>query len=316
MGGAKGVVVAADYAALLVSKPFPQPLVIQLHGSSTVNALQRNESPRRLVRALERRELRLASGVRAVSDFTAATTFRALGVAKKKTVVVPNSVDGDLFRPGDETPTPGRILFVGKLNTIKGARVLAEIVGPVLDAVSEAHFVIVGQDTTEGGRSVLEDMKRVIPEGSGERVRFAGRLSRQEVADIYRSSAVVVMPSLSEACPMVALESMASGRPVVASRRAAIPEFVVDGVTGILADPSRPRDFAGALVRILREPALARAMGEAARGQALARYAREPVMHRLRAFYVSLINGVRPSSVTAPEARVEDHTRTVSPGIF
>jgi glycosyltransferase involved in cell wall biosynthesis len=88
-----------------------------------------------------------------------------------------------------------------------------------------------------------------------------GRVSDEELADLYRGAAAFIDPTLYEGFGYGVLEAMASGTPVVASRVTSVPEVV--GEAGILCDPRAPAEFAEALRRVLDEPGLAAKMREA-----------------------------------------------------
>jgi glycogen(starch) synthase len=102
-------------------------------------------------------------------------------------------------------------------------------------------------------------------------------------------SALIIVPSLVEMCPMVCLEAMASGRPIVASDRGGIPEVVESGVSGILADPATPQTFVTAVSELLQNPALADQMGEQGRHAAETCYRPEVVYRRTAAMHDALL---------------------------
>ncbi|MGZ4547530.1 MAG: glycosyltransferase [Blastococcus sp.] len=178
------------------------------------------------------------------------------------TVVVPNGVDVDALYPRPAAAARDRlglphvptVVCVGRLAEQKGQDLLLAAWAEVLDAVPEAQLVLVG-DGPE--RAALE---AAAPAG----VRFAGA---QDPTDFYAAADVVALPSRWEGGPLVPLEAMAMGRPVVA--------FDVQGVraalgsTGAVLDPGDVRGMAAALARLLTDPASAAAEGRAARERAL-----------------------------------------------
>ncbi|MEP6990303.1 MAG: glycosyltransferase family 4 protein, partial [bacterium] len=96
---------------------------------------------------------------------------------------------------------------------------------------------------------------------------------------------------------LVALEALALGVPVVASRVGGLPDIVVDGVTGILVEPARPDALAGALVRLLGDPALRREMGSAAKLD-VQRFSLDAYSGRLSEIYWELAADSRPDSTS------------------
>jgi glycosyltransferase involved in cell wall biosynthesis len=85
------------------------------------------------------------------------------------------------------------------------------------------------------------------------------------------------------------LEAMAAGRPVVATRVGGNPEVVVDGETGLLVPPREPRALADAVLRLLRDPALAGRLGEAARRRVESQFTLEQMVGRMQELYDQLL---------------------------
>jgi phosphatidylinositol alpha-1,6-mannosyltransferase len=109
-----------------------------------------------------------------------------------------------------------------------------------------------------------------------EHVRFAGRVTDDELARLYRQAAVFALPGRAGLGPraegegfgLVFIEAGAAGLPVVAGRAGGVPEAVAEEKSGILVDPSDPADVAAGVVRVLRDPALARRLAEGGRARA------------------------------------------------
>jgi glycosyltransferase involved in cell wall biosynthesis len=114
-------------------------------------------------------------------------------------------------------------------------------------------------------------------------VIFAGR--RDDVPAVIASLDIVVLPSYREAQGVSLLEAMAQARPIVASRVGGIPEFVEDGVTGLLVPPRDPPALATALVRLLRDRGLGASLGRAAREVVRERYCLDLMVGRVEALY-------------------------------
>lgn len=167
-------------------------------------------------------------------------------------------------------------------DTHKGQSVfLRSIAG--LPAELAAQFMLVG-----GGEDEPQ-LRRLAGElGLGERVIFAG--PQPHLADVLHTLDVLVIPSLRyESVPKILLEGMAVGRAVVASRVGDIPEFVVDGVTGLLVEPGDAAALAGAIRRLLEHPDEAKALGDQARATLLARgITRRHTLEALADLYRSL----------------------------
>jgi glycosyltransferase involved in cell wall biosynthesis len=158
-----------------------------------------------------------------------------------------------------------RILFVGRLVERKGVTHLIEALRQLPPAVP-AEVTIVG-DGPE--RSRLE--AQAASAGLARRVRFAGRVSDDDLRDAYAAAHVLVLPAVADArgdtegLGVVLLEAMSFGVPVVASAIAGITDIIDDGRTGLLVPPGDPAALAAALRRLAEELGLAARLGDAGR---------------------------------------------------
>jgi glycosyltransferase involved in cell wall biosynthesis len=159
------------------------------------------------------------------------------------------------------TPTGPSFLFVGRLEEIKGVDILIKAFSEVLHHYPTAHLDIVGS-----GRC-LESLERQAKRlGIAPQVAFHGFLASDRIG-YYQRADVCVFPSRYEPFGIVVLEAMAAGRPVIASATGGIPELVEDGQTGLLCLP-RAADLAQKMLRICRDPCLARRFAKNGRRKA------------------------------------------------
>lgn len=160
-----------------------------------------------------------------------------------------------------EPPAPLRTAVVGRLDPVKGHAYFLEAVERLRDRGPVDEFWIVGEDKNLT-RAELE--KEAGRRGVADRVRFAGRLP--DVAAFMRSCHLGVVSSIgSEAVSRVALEWLALGRPIVATRVGALPELVEDGKNGRLVPPRDGAALAAALGALLDDGEARRRMGAEAR---------------------------------------------------
>lgn len=180
------------------------------------------------------------------------------------------------------TPPPESqvVLYVGSLVAHKGIDVLLAAFAELVQHMPEASLWLAG----DGPDS--DAFKASVAERGLCRVRFLGRLESGGLAEVYRQARVVVIPSLwLENAPLVAIEAIAYGRAVVASRVGGLPELVQDGETGHLFDRADAADLAAKLKLVLANRALAERLG-AAGNERFAKL-RQPARHvdRLLAIY-------------------------------
>jgi colanic acid/amylovoran biosynthesis glycosyltransferase len=188
-------------------------------------------------------------------------------VGSGKVEVIHCGIDPAAFRPLEGTADgPLRIVAVGTLHEVKGQIHLIEACRLLAErgVAFTCRFIGDGPD-----RSALE--ARVAEAGLDDRVTFAGRMTSDAVAAELAASDVLAAPSVPtrggkrEGIPVVLMEAMASGLPVVASRLSGIPELVTDGVDGLLVPPGDDGALADALARLAGDPAERERLGAAGR---------------------------------------------------
>src|SRR5438445_81827 len=118
--------------------------------------------------------------------------------------------------------------------------------------------------------------------GVADRVRFLGRVSEENLPKVYAACDVFVLPSVSrlEAFGIVALEAMATAKPVVVADIPGVREVIDNGKEGLLADPVNPQDLAEKIRWLLADPAARRTMGERGREKVVSSFSIERVTPR------------------------------------
>jgi len=182
--------------------------------------------------------------------------------------VIPNVTGGLEIAPaGEMEGPPGYLLFVGRLRIRKGVEVLLEALRELRGRVPGAVLKIAGNGEH---RAALE--RKAAGLGLDSAVSFLGTRDGSQVRALLAGAAALVVPSIYEGMPLVVLEAMERGVPVVASAVSGIPEVVVGGETGWLVPPEDPEALADALEEVLADAPEARRRGEAGRGRIEERY--------------------------------------------
>jgi glycosyltransferase involved in cell wall biosynthesis len=140
------------------------------------------------------------------------------------------------------------VLFVGTLRPIKGVKYLIESMKIIIQSNTEVKLYILG-DGEE--REKLELLCKQLELSSA--IYFKGKVSNAEAIDYMRSADILVLPSLSEGFPLVLLEAMASGLPVVSTRIRGIPEIVVENENGFLVEPANTEELAQKILLLLND---------------------------------------------------------------
>lgn len=223
-----------------------------------------------------RTKIEAASFVVAISDFTRSQLLALVDERNwSKVHVVHCGVDRDVFTPSSNGRHAEQdalhVLSVGRLSAAKGHGVLLHAIAQLAAEGVAAHTTIVGDGPL---RSQLESLAASL--GIRDAVTFAGALGHDRLPQQFATADVVCLPSFAEGLPVVLMEAMATGKPVVATSVMGIPELVADGETGLLVRPGRPDLVAGALRRLATDTGLRERLGRAAR----ARVADEHDIHR------------------------------------
>jgi len=222
-----------------------------------------------------------------------------------------NGVDVDRFLPAAARP-PRTVFFAGRIAPDKGIHVLCDAFRSVRRRFPDAELVLVGPEAPVPremqvalsddplvrdldafyGRSYLEQLRERLGEDAGA-VRFVGGLPADEMPPRYDDATVAVMPSLEEGFGLPLAEAMAAGLPTVATRVGGMPEIMVDGETGLLVPPADADALAGAIVRVLADPELARRLGEAGRARAVERYSWDVIADATTGLHRRLLDAPR-----------------------
>lgn len=196
--------------------------------------------------------------------------------------VVPNPVAPQFLEaPAADRSGEQIVVTAGRFHPAKGFDVLLDAMPAVRAQVPGVRLVILG-DTLSGHDDYAEQLRRKAAPLGGA-VEFAGRVERPE--SVWRHARVYVQPSREEPFGMSALEAMATGLPVVATRSGGLVEVVADGVTGILVPPNDARALADAIVRVLTDTALADAYATAGRTRAREQFTLARTVDDMQAVY-------------------------------
>jgi glycosyltransferase involved in cell wall biosynthesis len=189
--------------------------------------------------------------------------------------IVPNAVDTLRIRPPEREPEDNIILFVGRLVYRKGLHVLVKALQRIKGRDFKLYVV---------GGGYMEIPARMLAKAYGveDKVEFLGVVPEDVKIELYRRAKIVVVPSiLNESFGIVALEAMAAGRPVIASRVGGLEDVVVNGETGILVEPGSEEQLAEAIELLLDDEPYRRRLGANARRVVEERYSWDVVLDRI-----------------------------------
>jgi glycosyltransferase involved in cell wall biosynthesis len=214
------------------------------------------------------------------------------GLNPAKVRVVANGVDVaaiDAARPGPvvrrELGLPEGLPLIGLVGRLdhwgKGHKELFSAMAQIRER-HPVHALIVG-----GGRREAEVRQLAESLGLGGEVHFLGQ--RRDVPDLLNAMDIFVLPSYSEGVSLALLEAMAAGLPVIATAVGGLPEVVEHDKTGLLIPPRDAEALAGALTRLLADPAWARELGDHARDHVREHFSLDHLGREINEIYEELV---------------------------
>ena len=245
---------------------------------------------------MQGRVARRVGPILTASQASRADICRDFRVAPEQVHVIPLGVDTRLFHPRSAR-LPGRIVAVASADSpVKGIGTLLRAFGKLV-AEREAQLIVVGRPAPGG------PTERLAAElALGERVRFVSGISDTELAELVASAEIAVVPSLYEGFSLPAVEHMASGTPLVASRTGALPE--VTGDAALLVEPGDAEQLAAALRDLLDSSAERARLSAAAWQRVQERFTWPAVARATVAEYAAAIAAAppRPAGQAAGQA--------------
>ena len=304
------VIEAPEYEALGLplasSRLVGVALIVQLHSGSVINRLGNDVSAGpgdALIDAFEAAAIIAADGIcaptRAVMNATGRALFDIAGglPTAPRQAVVPLP-----FRAADPavkwTPPAanGAVLFVGRLERLKGVDLLAEAAGEFLASFPDATLELAGTDTptAPAGGSMQTHLQSIIPAAVRGRVKFLGELPPETVRDAMARSALVVIPSRYENYSQVACEAMAAGRAVIVASDTGPAEFV--GNAGVTFQRGDDKSLASTLVKLYGDKTRLATLGQAGFIKMRTELSAQQAIAERVAFYKQTVANARDAS--------------------
>ena len=255
----------------MVSERTGIPLIHTMHTTAKVKNLNLadDEKPEPQTRAIgEEQVVKASTGLIANTDAEAASLVSLYDACPDNVFVVAPGVDLQTFSPGSGksaariklniAPDAIMLTFVGRIQPHKGPDVLlravAEMVTHSPHLKAKLAVVIMG-GASGSGVNELEKLKVLAKFLKIEDVtHFVAPVKRDELANWYRASDLVCVPSYSESFGLVALEAQACGTPVVATAIGGLRTAVSDGISGSLVDGHDPKAWSAVISRLIAEP--------------------------------------------------------------
>jgi glycosyltransferase involved in cell wall biosynthesis len=247
------------------------PNVVTVHGNMRLIAEVNRARPFTFdwcAARLESFTLPKSNGVICITDYTR----RAVAPLARKTWVLPNAVDASFFEV-DRQPSPSPlVLCVGNVTLRKNQNFFIRALD---DLKTQIDLSVIFVGTAGLPKPYAQEFFALLAQRPW--CRFEGYVGREQLKAYLARATVVALPSLEDNCPMIVLEAMAAGAPVVAAKVGGVPELIVDRVTGLFCKPQEAQSIRDAIAAYLQDPELAETISRAAKKDALARFLPERI---------------------------------------
>lgn len=212
--------------------------------------------------------------------------------------IVHCGIDLDRYQPVIHQSGQKRLLYIGRLSAAKGVPILLQAIASITTKHPEIILTIVGDGPD---RQALENQADQL--GVTCNLKFVGYQSQDAVCQYLQTCDIFVLPSFAEGLPVVLMEAMATGIPVIATAIAAISELVEDGVNGSLIPPGAVEPLAQKLDQLLSHTQLRQTFGQAGRLKVEQAFNLYQEVHSLQQIMSLALTECAPASVfTAPDA--------------
>ena len=258
-----------------LSQELEIPHVVTFHTLSLIKMQSRAGEEEQSERSvIETKVIATADRIIAFSPHERDAMARLYAADANKITLVPCGVDLEVFRPLNQKAVRSSLglngekilLYVGRVEPIKGLDLLVETAAQ-MDSEDGVRMIVVGADVN--GDREMDRVRQLAREKDLEdKIDFVGQVDHDDLPLYYNAADVCVVPSYYESFGLVALESMACGTPVVATRVGGLSTIIHHGRTGYLKSWRCPEAFANSVEMIISSNGLQQSMGEAARKRA------------------------------------------------
>jgi len=243
------------------------PNVVTVHGNMRLIAKLEHSRPFSFLwcaARLERFVLPRTDGVVCITNHTLA----AVKQLARHTWVLPNAVDQSFFdlRAAPNLSAPPIGLCVGTIYPLKNQNALIRALDPLAKQM-QCKVIFAGEVARNAYGEEFLQLVRERPW-----CEHIGFINREQLKTRLATASFVVLPPLEDNCPMVVLEAMAAGVPVLASKVGGVPDLIEPEKTGLFCDPARPESFRAGVTKLLGDRQWVRQLAATARAEALRRF--------------------------------------------
>jgi len=210
----------------------------------------------------------------------------ALGIPKSKIIYVPNSIDTNLFKPGN-CKEKNLLLYVGRISELKGLHIAIK----ALEFLKEnVHLVIIGPPDWNNNyyQNLLNLIEKENRKGK-HKIEYLGAMEQNEIVKWYQKAFILILPSFVEGFPVTILEALSCQTPVIATSVGGVPEMIKNHKTGMLVPPGDAIHLAEAIDFLLENEDIRLKMAWEGRRLVKEQYSLENTCKKLCSIYKQLI---------------------------
>ncbi|WP_273222485.1 glycosyltransferase [Geosporobacter ferrireducens] len=259
-----------DYEGVLAAKLLEIPVVTRLE-TPLLKVVETQKwtinDDIKLSADFEKKLLELSKGIISISDNIKQTISSLYNINldnEKNTTIYLGLDDIAYDTASSEDNGEINILFVGRLERRKGVHVLLEAIPEILQNNPNVKINLVGNDEILNEKGMTYKDEFIKKHGKQEyatRVRFLGKVDENELMEQYKSCDIFVAPSLYESFGIVFLEAMRFAKPVIGCKAGGMQEIIIDGETGLLAEPNNKESLVSCLNALIEDKEFRRNLG-------------------------------------------------------
>jgi glycosyltransferase involved in cell wall biosynthesis len=287
----------SDYVISLIARSLRTRIILYCHTQGFTQLSRQNPVAGFLVRDF----LRHSSCVVTLSGELAAD-IRPF-VSDERVMVIPNTVQ-EFAKSSPPAVRGPYVLFFAHLSRNKGAHTFIDAASQLCETLPTLRFIAAGSSVDEGYMEEL--VEKVSQSNLGTRFQFIGEVRGEDKWSLLQGAELLFYPTTYDAQPLVILEAMAMGTPVVASDVGAIGSMVTNGITGFVISDSSQSDFVESSLKILTSRTLRRSMSVSARKSFVENYSPKSFNQR----WVDLISHIIRAEA---QAELNKHSSRVAP---
>ncbi|MBF0622662.1 MAG: glycosyltransferase family 4 protein [Magnetococcales bacterium] len=265
------------------------PVLVRFHLSKKfIDHINGQPNKHKSTHWAERQVLKRADYFSSPSRALVDRQFELFSMDSRPVTVIPNPIDTDLFAPDPSLKEDDHLLYVGRLQYLKGVDLIAEALPILCEQRPKLRCTFLGGDTDyKEGVTWKRHILNIVPDQFHNRLHF-DMVSRRSLIQWYNRASLAIFPSRWENFPYVLLESMSTGTPAAITAVGGMPEIVTPGKDGLIIPDHTPEAVISTVLEGFTNPEQLRKMGQHARDKIVQHYGIDSVAQSMAQYYRGL----------------------------